>query len=331
MSIAYDLADLSFSYGDTEVLTLDQLRIAGNKVSALVGPNGAGKSTLMHLLAFVESPTRGTIRFFGDTIVDTPVATRRRVALVPQEPYLLNASVFQNVEIGLKLRGMPGTQRKARAEDTLVQLGLMRFRDRPAADLSGGEQQKLAIGRALVLEPEVLLLDEPFSHLDDRTNAELRALITRIGAGSAQTVLFTTHNLGLAHELAAEVHALVAGRQQGGSLLNLYHGRLDQSRGVFDTGRILIPAPQLSGSGDLLSIDPQEILLARADDTAPEAGNMDALVTGMQSLNKQVCITLDVGGETLQVLRPDAKLLDKPLALGDKLRITTTSDALRIF
>ncbi len=321
MSTAYELHDLTFAWGNREVLNLDRLGIAGGRVSAIVGPNGAGKSTLLRLLAFCDMPSGGTLRFFGEPVQGTPLQLRRRVAMVPQDPYLLRENVFRNAETGLRLRRVPAAERRERVEAALSQLGLLRHAERPASELSGGEKQKLAVARALVLEPDVLLLDEPFAFLDERTATELRSLLTRIGEHGAQTVLFTTHNLALAHELATEVHSLVKGRRHGDALLNLFHGRMDLQAGMFDTGRIRIPAANCTTPADLVTIDPNAIVLSRADTAGTARGLLEARVIGLARSGDGVQISLDLGGETLQLLRDDARLDGRPLELDEMVLI----------
>jgi len=327
---AYELHDIGYAYGAREVLALDELRIAAERVSALVGPNGAGKSTLLKLLAFVEAPARGRIAFCGQAVAGTPLDVRRRVALVPQNAYLLRDTVFRNVEVGLRLRHVAAVERRERAEEILVELGLMRLRERPAAELSGGEKQKLAIARALVLEPEVLLLDEPFAHLDERTAAELRGLVARIGDSRTQTIVFTTHNLALAHTLAEEVHSLVGGRRHASSLLNLFHGRLDVATASFDTGRIRLPAGDTGRHGELLTVDPAGVRLHRPAPASAAQGLLEGRVAGLQESGSRVQISVEISGEMLQVLRADAELDGRGLQLGERVLVELAPGATRV-
>ena len=105
MTIAYKLSDIEFSYDSSPVIKMDQYSIEEASVTAIVGPNGAGKSTLLNMLAFIDTPSNGNIDFFGrKEFVENHLSLRRHVGYVQQKPYLLNTSVFKNIEIGLKLR-----------------------------------------------------------------------------------------------------------------------------------------------------------------------------------------------------------------------------------
>jgi tungstate transport system ATP-binding protein len=206
----YRLDGVTRNYGGRPVLRIDRLEVTAGEVLGLVGPTGAGKSTLLRLLAGVEPPTAGDLRF-GDHRLDgrdLPLEGQRRVTLVFQRPLLLAGTVRANVEYGLRLRGRGGRAAAARA--VLDRLGLSGLADRPARALSGGETQMVALARALVLEPEVLLLDEPTAHLDPARVALVEAAVAELRHGA--TVVWATHNLFQARRVARRVAFLLDGR-----------------------------------------------------------------------------------------------------------------------
>ena len=213
MSKAYQFSDIEFSYDREPALQAVYLAIEENAVHALLGANGSGKTTLLNLLAFVCQPGKGNIRFF-----DQPVTTvnsselRRQIAYVQQKPYLFNFNVQRNIELGLKLRGVELAERKTRAENIAKQLGIENLLNKRAHDLSGGEVQKVAIARALVLEPRVLLLDEPFTYLDRSSRSDLETFISDIRNAGRQTVVFSTHDQQQAwHLVSLTIGFLVVG------------------------------------------------------------------------------------------------------------------------
>ena len=163
--------------------------------TVLMGPNGAGKSLTLRVLAGLIAPGAGTVTFAGRA------PAFRRVALVFQRPVLLRRSVAANLDHALATYGAPRAERSGRIADLLALAGLERLADRPARVLSGGEQQRLAMARALAAEPSLLLLDEPTASLDPQATAAIEALVDRTAAAGVKTVL-VTHDRDQARRLA---------------------------------------------------------------------------------------------------------------------------------
>ena len=168
----YRLDSIRKCYGSNVALDIDELTIGEGRLYTLTGANGAGKSTLLNILAFLSPPTSGEI-FYSGKRVDWNHGSmeeyRRKVTLLHQSPYLFEGTVYDNVAFGLKARGIQGEAQRRRVDKALDTAGLPGFRDRKARELSGGEAQRVAMARALVLEPEVLLLDEPLANIDRET------------------------------------------------------------------------------------------------------------------------------------------------------------------
>lgn len=187
-------------YGGRRVLTVEKLAVEEGEVLAVVGPSGAGKSTLLRLLAGIEPPDGGQVRFSTD-----------KVAFVPQRPAPFRTSVIRGILRSLAWHGVRGPQARRRAEEALEMVALAGFGGRFAPTLSGGEIQRLALARALALEPEVLLLDEPTANLDPANVAVIERVLTSFrkhasGHGTcSRTVVLVTHSLFQARRLADRV------------------------------------------------------------------------------------------------------------------------------
>ena len=194
MRAMYRLDSIRKCYGSNVALDIEELTIAEGRLFTLTGANGAGKSTLLNILAFLAPPTSGEIFYDGRRVVwdpDSIVGYRRKVTLLHQSPFLFGGTVYDNVAFGLKARGVQGDTRRRRVDKALDDVGLQGFRDRKARELSGGEAQRVAMARALVLEPEVLLLDEPLANIDRETTGLLETVIASLPARGTTIVLIT--------------------------------------------------------------------------------------------------------------------------------------------
>lgn len=206
----YSLADIRKRNGDSFTLEVEQLEVRGGETLCLVGPTGAGKSTLLRLLSLLELPTTGRISFAGDSPASWPLSTRRKIASVAQRPAMLNDTVRHNVEFGLRMRG--ATDSRPRVERILKLLRIESLADQNALSLSGGQVQLVALARALVIEPEVLLLDEPTANLDPAHVALVEAVVEEQRTRTGTTVVWVTHNLYQAKRLGTQMALLWDGK-----------------------------------------------------------------------------------------------------------------------
>ena len=198
--------------GPSFTLDLDHLSLERGEALAVLGPNGAGKTTLLKLLGLLEPRDSGCLTVLDVEVQDhPPLALRRRLSYVAQPPYLYRGRVEDEVARGLSYRSTTRHARTRRAGEVLAQLGLTRLAARDTRSLSGGETLGVALARALVLTPELLLLDEPTAYLDVAATAALEAALGLVRESS--TVVFATHDRDFAERYATRVVTLAAGRR----------------------------------------------------------------------------------------------------------------------
>jgi len=211
MSLA--LGQVTHGYGGRPVLQDVSLEVPAGRALVIMGRNGAGKSTLLRLLALLELPDRGEVLVDGAPVPrPVPLALRRQVALVFQQPLLFHSSVFNNVAYGLKLRGLPRREIRARTEWAMDLVGLTTLAARDATRLSGGESQLVSLARALAIRPAALLLDEPGGDLDQENARRIAEVVRSYHETVGASAVLVTHDLLQARSLASQAVLLKQGR-----------------------------------------------------------------------------------------------------------------------
>ena len=199
-----ELEEVYKNYENLQVLKDITARIKKGTSTALVGPTGSGKTVLLRLIDLLEKPSSGTIYFEGTNVNEsdnTRLEIRRQIGMVFQKPLVFKTSVYENIAYGLKIRGKKENMNQ-RVKELLELIGLSGYENRNALKLSGGETQRLALARAMITEPKLLLLDEPTANLDPLSKKKLEELILKINRESETTILMTTHDLLQGQRLA---------------------------------------------------------------------------------------------------------------------------------
>ena len=203
MTALYELKNVTKVYRGRTALSIPALTLDEGRCCAITGSNGVGKTTLVDLLAGLVVPTAGTVLYRGHLTG----GISGEVAFVSESPYLFRATVHENVEYGLRCRGVPRRRRRASAERALEEMGLGRLSVRCARELSHGERQRVAVARALVLETATLLLDEPLSGVDAEHERDIMAVLERLKS-VGRTIIFSALDSGPMRALADRVITL---------------------------------------------------------------------------------------------------------------------------
>jgi tungstate transport system ATP-binding protein len=246
----YAFRDIRHVYRGQTVLSIDRMELPRGGIVGVIGPNGSGKSTFLRLAGFVEPPTVGEVRFDGRPAGPFAAEVRNRVALLPQEPFLLKRTVLNNVAYGLRLRkareGIP-----ERVEKALSYVGLVarEFSHRPAYALSGGEAQRVALAARLILKPDVLLLDEPTSSIDALSAQLIKDAVLRARSEWGTTLVIASHDWQWLYGICDTVFHLLKGHVLGTGRENVLFGPWDAmeagrwGRRLADGQRLLVPKP----------------------------------------------------------------------------------------
>ncbi|HWP60315.1 MAG TPA: ABC transporter ATP-binding protein [Candidatus Acidoferrales bacterium] len=318
------LRDISVRYGTSDVLEAPSLDVRRGEILAVMGPNGAGKSTLLRVMGLLQRPDRGTVWFRGSEVLPSEAhAARRRMATVFQEPLLLSMSVYDNVALGLRLRGWERRAIERTVGAWLERLGIAAIARRSARTISGGEAQRTSLARAFVLNPELLFLDEPFAALDPPTREALLVELEAILRETAVTTVFVTHDRNEALMLGDTIAVLLAGKilQIGSSEEVFFHpadekvaefvGTANILAGVVErregerawirvaAGCWLLPCAAAAGAAVKLCIRPEEIAVIRAPgDGPPPIGRIrfQATVTRIVACGFDARVVLECGG-----------------------------------
>ena len=283
------VVDLSHRYGERRVLENVTLSIAKGEVFALIGPTGVGKTTLLRLIDLLEIPSSGEIYFDGRCIPESGkqrVEIRRRMAFVLQKPQVFNLSVYDNIACGLRWRGEKKDRIAEKVDRILETVDLRGYKNRNARTLSGGEAQRLALARAAVVEPEVLLLDEPTANLDPISTEKIEQFISYLIRQRNTTIIMATHDMSQGQHLADKIGVLLNGRivQIGDArevfrlpqdeevakfvgMENIIAGRVTANAGgivMVDTGNNVIQAVSGCPVGEEVNVGirPEDIILA---------------------------------------------------------------------
>ena len=305
-------------FGDQWILRDLNLQVREGECVALLGPSGCGKSTALRLIAGLERQDEGSIELDGARL-DTIPAERRRIAMVFQSYALFpHLSVRENLNLGLKIRGVAPTQRQQRINSVLDTVRLKEMADRRPQQLSGGQRQRVALARALLRDPRVYLLDEPMSNLDAQLRDELRPELRQLILQGSQPVVYVTHDQQEAMALANRIAVLKGGRiEQIGTPEELYKTPASCFVASF------IGRPQIN----LLNIDQQLTIGIRPEDLRFDPEGMPCRLVSREWQGASQLLLLDSPRGVLRLLCSGDAALGESLSVSWPTRAEHRFDA----
>jgi sulfate/thiosulfate transport system ATP-binding protein len=291
--------DVTKSFGDFAALTDVSVEIPSGSLTALLGPSGGGKSTLLRVIAGLEKPDSGLVEIEGKDATKLPAQDRGVGFVFQHYAAFKHLSVARNIAFGLEIRKRPKAEIKKKVDELLELVHLEQFAHRYPAQLSGGQRQRMALARALAVEPQVLLLDEPFGALDAQVRKELRAWLRRLHDQVHVTTVFVTHDQEEAMEVADSIVVMANGKvEQIGSPDQLYEAPANDFVMSF-----LGPVTTLRGE----LVRPHDLELS----VEPRLETVTAKVTRVTRLGFEVRVDLEIEGNELwaQVTRGSSEQL----------------------
>jgi tungstate transport system ATP-binding protein len=331
-----ELRGVRHRYAGRTVLALEHFTLARGDLVAIVGPNGSGKSTLLRLAALLEAPTDGAV-WLDDRPAPRTAATRRRVTLVEQRPVLFRGSVRENLGYGLSARAVGHAERQRRVDAVIERLGLATVCDRQRRELSEGEIQRVAVARALVLEPEILLLDEPVSSADRAAAQRLYQTLQEERRGRGLTICLASHQLEDAYRWADDLRALADGRIVPVTPENLF--RVELPAGPADVTRhvrvgpleIAVATDRTGGGPAILAVPPSDIILSREPVASSARNVFSGRVTRLARPRPGlVHVTAEVGIELVAAVTEEA-VRELGLLPGAPVTCAFKASAVRVF
>ena len=311
MSDYVSLADLTLAYDKTVVVEALNLDIVKGELIALLGPSGCGKTTTMRAIAGLLTPTSGRISIDGKDVTRVS-PSKREVGLVFQSYALFpHLSVFENVAFGLRLRREKELEAKVMAG--LETVGLTDYAKRQPTDLSGGQQQRVSLAHSLVMQPKVLLLDEPLSNLDARLRLEMRTELQRVQTETGVTMVFVTHDQSEALALADRIVLMRDGKiEQLGSPEDIYNHPVSGFAADFMGFETILPDDRGGG----LAWRPSAVVLG--------SGSYQGEIRGASFAGerREYVLTSELG-----VIKADVPISEKPFKIGQQVAFDLPKDA----
>ena len=353
MMLVAELTDVTKAYGDKIVVDAVNLQIREGEILALLGPNGSGKSTILKMLAFIENPTSGELKF-QNTAVNFKNTEKERLqsTLVFQKTTVFGTSVYNNIAYGLKLRKVPKETRDIEVKKALELVKLEGFEKRNARKLSGGEQQRVAIARALVLNTKLLLLDEPTANLDPKNAGIIEEVIDTVNRENKTTIVMATHNMFQAKKLPHRIALMDEGKiTEVGEPAEVF-GKLSKNLARFaavdntftgtakttatgtskvEVGNgVQIEIAQQRKGATVVFVNPQDIILSKTAVESSARNVFKGRITEITDVDSLVKLKVNVG-KTFTVQITKQSFNEMELCLNAEVFITFKASSVQVF
>jgi molybdopterin-binding protein len=346
-----ELVDVSKHYGDVQALDRVSLKVNSGEILTILGPNGSGKTTLLKIVTGLDAPSAGQVIFDGVKVEESnAVSIRRRATMIFQRTVIFRGSVFDNVAYGLRQREIEHEEVKRRVDEALHLVRLEHLRDRKASTLSGGERQRLSLARALVLDCELILLDEPTANLDPDSIIIINDVVRKLNSEKGTTFLVATHNLEQAEVLSSRIVLLRDGRvveevlpQEFLVAPSLEMARFTRKENFFtgdseivdgvthvDVGEGIVVRAVFNKEGRVaIYVRPEDIIVSRERVESSARNSLRGGIVSVEDFDSVVRLKVDVGRIfTVQITR--RSLAEMGLNLGQEVFLTFKASSVHL-
>ena len=331
----YELNNIEQYYDGRKVLNIDSLILEENQIIGFFGPNGSGKSTLFSLLSFSSMPTNGDVYYNGINNKKIDFQTKQSIVMVPQNPYLLKRTVFENIAYGLKLRRKSHNV-KEKVLEALNMVGLdSSFQKRKWSQLSGGEAQRVALAARLILKPKVLILDEPTTGVDTNSAQLIKEAILIAKQKYNTTILISSHDHNWLNHICDRKVALFQGNLVESGSVNLLFAPWEKDldgnliKYFIDGQRLVIPNTENKKRDSVLVIDSNNIEICRSN--CEDLINENTLIGTVSSIQQQksleyLLIEFSIGGVSFNCRLTREQMQEQRLLPSDRVYVNINLD-----
>lgn len=331
----YDLKNVEKSLGDFHLM-IEKCQLEAGKIYVVTGPNGCGKTTFLNLLAFLDNYSQGELIFKGKTtrgiLPQETTLLRRKIGYLMQNSYLFNMSVYENVSYPLKIRNVSENLINDKVEHILSKMSLTHLSKRNVHKLSGGEAQRTALARTLIIDADVFLLDEPTANVDITNIHAVEKMILNINKERSAAVVIATHSQEQAYRLSPNIISIIKGKIKDIAYENVFSGTVIEKNDIkyMELSKDITIQLSESGQGEnTIAIDPQDIIISYDKFKSSALNNFYGTIEKIENINGSLRVFINTGVTFCAVITHKS-FHDMGLNIGKRVCLTFKANSVKV-